>query len=286
MSYSQKTGLVYIPVIDYHATYSSGGLYFGARVDMPGVDPDAKWEPGAGKLVAWDPVARGPRWSVDYLRPMNGGVLSTGGNLVFQGTATGDFHAYAADSGRRLWSRKTGSSIQAQPVTYRVGGEQYVLASIGGKGGGAGLGVRAYGESPDARGPARLLAFKLGGDGEIPLPPQRRIPVPRPPARTASAEQVEQGRLLFDDLGCASCHGWGVFGMGERKLEGAIPDLRYIPASVHEEWHGVVLGGNRAPQGMPSFQGIISVEDSEALHAYVIEQAWKLYEHSENVAPR
>ena len=59
-----------------------------------------------------------------------------------------------------------------------------------------------------------------------------------------------------------------------------MPDLRYAPPEVHEEWQGIVLGGNRRLEGMPSFSEKLTAEDSEAIHAYVIEQAWKAYERS------
>ena len=71
-------------------------------------------------------------------------------------------------------------------------------------------------------------------------------------------------------------------GLGERRRNGAVPDLRYLPAEVHEEWHGIVLGGNRRANGMPEFSASIGVEDSEALHAYVIDAAWKAYEKQQS----
>jgi glucose dehydrogenase len=73
-----------------------------------------------GALVAWDPVAGRRVWSVPMPLPWNGGVLSTAGGLVFQGNGTGEFAAYAADSGRKLWSVNLGSGIVAAPVTYRI----------------------------------------------------------------------------------------------------------------------------------------------------------------------
>ena len=64
----------------------------------------------------------------------NGGVLSTGGNLVFQGTADGQFAAFQADSGAELWRIATKIGIVAPPISYNVDGEQYiaVLAGWGG----------------------------------------------------------------------------------------------------------------------------------------------------------
>ena len=281
MSYSPDTGLVYIPATDMPTAFFPGG-FFGARVELLNYAPHEEPPPGVGKLLAWDPLTRAIRWSVDHTRPFNGGVLSTAGNLVFQGTATAEFRAYSADKGEILWSRKTGSAIQAAPVSYRVGGEQYVLIPIG-KGGGYTITSGSRIASRDARGPSRLLAFKLGGRREIPISPLRIAPVPKPPPRTASAEQVERGLSLYARFGCQLCHGRSVIGVEERILGGAIPDLRYMPAAVHEEWQGIVLGGSRRLLGMPNFlEEGMTAEDSEAIHAYVIDAAWQAYERSQN----
>jgi len=47
-----------------------------------------------GRLIAWDPVSQSARWSVEEPIATNGGVLSTAGNLVFQGQGTGEFAAF------------------------------------------------------------------------------------------------------------------------------------------------------------------------------------------------
>jgi len=272
MSYSPKTRLVYIPVANMPADWAPGG-FFGARTSIMGYGPEEELPLGVGRLLAWDPVKREKRWAVDYPIPYNSGVLSTAGNLVFQGTATGEFRAYRADIGQLLWSSgKTGTSIQAAPVSYRLGTEQYVLVAAG-RGAGLGLSASIRTHSMDAMGPARLFAFKLGGRAAMPASDGKQTPVPRPPARTASAEQVQHGELLFQDYGCDMCHGAHAIGAFERKLDGAVPDLRYAPAEVHAEWRGILLGGSRKLRGMPSFAKDMSIEDAEAIHAYVIEQA-------------
>ena len=272
MSFSPLTRLVYVPVADLATYYSVAGPY-GLRLDSPAEPLPA----GSGKLLAWDPVGREARWTVDYPLPWNSGVLSTAGELVFQGTAGGEFRAYRDASGELLWFRKTGTSILAAPVTFLAEGEQYVLAAAG-IGGGNGVITPSHSSTPDARGPSRLFAFKLGGKARLP-PPRDPAPVPRPPARTASKQQVEHGEEMWPT--CGHCHGSQAMGVGPRDLPGAVPDLRYMSAKTHAEWHGIVLGGNQRHLGMPAFHEEMTVEDSEALHAYVIEQAWKLYERSQ-----
>ena len=55
-----------------------------------------------GSLQAWDPVAQKERWRVQHPGPLNGGVLSTAGNLVFQGNGSGLIAAYRATQIERL----------------------------------------------------------------------------------------------------------------------------------------------------------------------------------------
>jgi hypothetical protein len=83
--------------------------------------PDVK-----GYLLAWDPVNQKEVWRVNYLGPWNSGVLTTAGNLVVQGNAAGDFAAYRADNGQKLWSMSAQTPVIAAPVTYTVDGEQYI----------------------------------------------------------------------------------------------------------------------------------------------------------------
>ncbi len=80
-----------------------------------------------GHLSAWDPVAQRQVWSVPYATSWNGGVVSTAGNLVFEGTSLGEFAAFQADDGKRLWSTRTYTGIVAPPITYEANGEQYVV---------------------------------------------------------------------------------------------------------------------------------------------------------------
>lgn len=95
------------------------------------------------------------------------------------------------------------------------------------------------------------------------------------PLDQINASNVEKLGLAW----AADIDGSNVIGIGERRLEGFIPDLRYMPAAVHQEWPGVVLGGTRRLRGMPGFADRgLSPEDSEALHAYVIDAAWKAYD--------
>ena len=65
------------------------------------------------------------------IRGYDGGVMSTAGNLVFQGRGSGELWVYAADTGKVLKVIKTGSHIMAAPMTYAINGEQYVAVQVG-----------------------------------------------------------------------------------------------------------------------------------------------------------
>jgi len=232
MSYSPLPGLVYIATHDISEAGESG-----------------KSHP-IGKLYGWDPVRRSARWSVEQQLPTNSGLLSTAGNLVFRGEGTGEFEAFAADSGRKLWSIKTGSAIDAVPVSFSLKGEQYILVPVG-----LGSAPRIFGRvsamaTPESkRGPSRLLAFKLGARMPFPYPNIVVPPVPKPPAQAASAETIQQGAILFNRFVCEDCHSPQADGSGAWVVNGAIPDLRYMPADVHEQWLAIVMAGTHKIMG-------------------------------------
>lgn len=278
MSYSPLTGLVYIPVHAGREQPASGEF------------------PQVGKLIAWDPAAQSERWSVEQRIATNSGVLSTAGNLVFQGEGTGEFAAYAADSGRKVWSIQTGSAIHSVPVTFTVNSEQYILIPVGW---GSGSRLFATGSSmatPEAkRGPSRLLAFRLGAKTPFPAVTTAVPPVPKPPAQTFSKETIEAGQPLYNKFFCSDCHAPRADGSGAWTEDGAIPDLRYAPEATHRQWNAIVLGGSHSHNGMPGFANPpgfplvvrkMTVQDADAIHAYVIDQAWKAYNEEQSKRKR
>ena len=279
MSYNSQIGLVYVPATDRqegtHTEVESGEWMRGTQ----------------GKLIAWDPVSQSARWTVEEPIATNGGVLSTAGNLVFQGQGNGEFAAYAADSGKKVWSIQTGSAIDSVPVTFAVNGDQYLLTPVG-WGSGSRLFAPAWtmATPQSKRGPTRLLAFKLGATTPFPTPPDVVPPVPKPPQQTASKETIAHGKMLYRKFVCDGCHSPDTDGSGAWVLDGAIPDLRYAPLEVHEDWYAIVLAGTHWDQGMPGFANPpkfafphlkMTPPDADALHAYVIDEAWKAYNHEQ-----
>jgi len=257
MSFSPKTGLVYIPVHDIQGVYRKDERFefrpgeWNTGTDMNAFSlltrPFAK-----GRLVAWDPVARKEAWRIPYATPWNGGTLATAGNLVFQGTADARFVAYAADTGRPLWEDHTGSGVIAAPITYLVDGKQYVtvLAGWGGAFALAGGDVaKSAGGDPDGR----LLTFAL------------RPPPPTTDEIKALLDQpgeIADGGRLFHHH-CAACHGANAVAGGT-----SIPDLRksVLP---YEGFDDVVRNGVREKLGMPNFGRLLKMSDTKLLWGYL-----------------
>ncbi len=71
-------------------------------------------------LLAWDPVNQREAWRHTHRTGFNGGTLSTGDNLLFEGSADGRFVAYRASDGKQLWESPVGTGAMAGPVTYVV----------------------------------------------------------------------------------------------------------------------------------------------------------------------
>jgi quinohemoprotein ethanol dehydrogenase len=287
MSYSPLTGLVYIPTTDRRSNIQSV-----ARTGEQEAMGEGAWASAFdGRLIAWDPVSESARWSVEQPIAINGSVLSTAGNLVFQGEGTGEFDAYAADSGKKLWSIKTGSAIDATPVSFSVSGQQYVVVPVGWGSASRIFGPASMMATPESkRGPSRLLAFKLGAKNPFPYPSDTIPLVPKPPKQIFSKEVVERGKVLYETHLCSGCHSPGLDGSGAWTVNGAIPDLRYAPPEVHSEWHGIVLAGMQRDAGMLGF-GIdlrfpnvkkLTAQEADAIHAYVIDGAWKAYDEQQN----
>jgi PQQ-dependent dehydrogenase (methanol/ethanol family) len=281
MSYSPTTGLVYIPAMEAAFGYapsdpktfvSRPGVFWNFGLDpvgsaMPEDEGIRKAIRAAtkGRLIAWDPVQRKPAWTVEYPVLWNGGLLSTAGGLLFQGTGAGRFVAYDAATGKPRWDFHAQTGIVAAPVTYEVDGEQYVTV-LAGWGGAIPLVVGEVVQDAAKGGTNRVLTFKLGATASLPpLPTAARALAP-PPA-TAEKATVDRGRALYQQF-CAACHG------DTAAAGGVLPDLRYTGTlGSPEAWKAIVLDGTMVRNGMVAFKRYLQPGDVETIRAYVIQRA-------------
>jgi quinohemoprotein ethanol dehydrogenase len=265
MAYNPKTGLVYVPAQEI-------GMEF---MPVEGFAPsDMGWNIGVGTtnapdtkgyLIAWDPVRRKEVWRVSYPGPWNGGTLTTAGNLVAQGDASGGFNVYRADTGEKLWSTPAQSAIMAGPMTYEVNGEQYIAVMSGWGGAFPLLEGKEAARSGNLRNVSRMLAFKLGGSASLP-PLEPREFVINPPADTANRASIAAGEGLFGRY-CGVCHGENAVGGG------VIPDLRASAFLNNDFWYEIVLNGAMKDNGMAPFKSVLDHQNAEAIRAYVIHRA-------------
>lgn len=277
MSYSPDTGLVYIPAQEMAFPYLGEDEIRVKKVGVNlGVDtsiaafPD---DPAAitkikkatrGHISAWEPVAQREVWRVQHTGPLNGGLLSTAGNLVFQGDGEGFVRAYRATDGVKLWEFYAQTGVVAPPVSYEVDGEQYISV-VAGWGGIIPLmtGPIAW-NSGEPVNRSRILTFKLGGAAALPPITDSPRTMQDLSEVKLNADQVASGFKLYDSY-CVACHGAGAVGGG------VTPDLRYSPfLPLAESWKQVVLEGLLATRGMAAFSAELSNQDAEAIRQYVI----------------
>ena len=282
MAYHPGRNLVYIPAFEAGMLYApqadwkpdrARGFNVGfdmAAGDLPS-DLGVRREVAgtvSGKLIAWDPEAGEPRWTVEHPGPWNGGLLATAGDLVFQGTSAGAFKAYHAGSGAELWSFPAQTGIVAPPIAYEVDGEQYIAVLAGWGGAWA---LAADGGLQEKDGPvqniSRLLVFKLGGRDALPAEPElARLPLDPPPSR-ASVQTIAAGRALYGRY-CGVCHGAGAVGST------VLPDLRRSSTLASPDaWLAVLHEGILQDRGMASFEESLSKQQVEAIRAFVIHRA-------------
>ena len=194
--------------------------------------------------------------------------MTTAGNLVFQGTALGEFRAYAADTGKQLFSYPVGTGVMAGAATFMIGNEQYV-AVLAGRGGALPLSIGyAIGKARDVPNQPRLLVFKLGGQAQLPpaAPPPAIAPPPLP-ENTATPQQVAQGQALFGRY-CQVCHGASAGGGG------VLPNLqRSATLGDPDTWKAILIDGMLKDKGMVSFAKVLTPEQAQLIRLYVIDEA-------------
>jgi PQQ-dependent dehydrogenase (methanol/ethanol family) len=139
-AFSPRTGLLYVtgknaavalkvkPVGDTlrqsaagpgHADNIAEGPIRDEKVGVPNTETVTAYNPATGDLVWQD--EHPSRSSIG-----SAGNLATAGDLIFQGSDTGDFYAFDARTGKQLFKHTARRGIRASPITYAVNGKQYV----------------------------------------------------------------------------------------------------------------------------------------------------------------
>jgi quinohemoprotein ethanol dehydrogenase len=253
MSFSPKTGLVYIPAQNTGGAFQKEQDFkikegaWNLGVDLSLFKGLNRENAGAGHLLAWDPVRQKPAWRVQHRFLWNGGTLATAGNLVFQGRSDMHFAAYSADKGKKLWEVPVETGIIAGPMTYMLEGVQYVSVSAG-WGGAFALVAGDAALATGARPGGAVLTYALATK----LPP-----VPAPPVDP----QLAKGEALYHSY-CAVCHGAGGISGG------LIPDLRHSSEEVKKNMPIIIKNGISGT-GMAPFAKWVSDDDAKLIEKYV-----------------
>jgi alcohol dehydrogenase (cytochrome c) len=145
-SYSPKTGLFYVPTwANYSSLYVKQaveyveGKNFGGGTPRPTtptgirttVNNYAKEDEGYGAIRALDPHTGEMKWQFKMTDVTDAGVLTTATNLLFSGGREGYFYALDARDGKLLWKFPVGGRVVSGPMTFSLGGRQYVSIAAG-----------------------------------------------------------------------------------------------------------------------------------------------------------
>ena len=276
MSFSAKTGLMYIPAQSIPAYFSAvEEVMYRVNRWNTGVDLNTNRDPKSwvaarasmdaliyGELVAWDPIKKQRAWQVQHAKPSNGGILSTAGDLVFQGTWDGTFAAYDAYDGEKLWQYKSDSAVLAGPMTFELDGEQYVAVAQGS----GGTVMITVGDElqRNKTNQNKLLVFKKGQFNQTNPVANEELTTILALGHAANTDPdlIKLGESIYHN-NCGSCHGINALS------NYVVPNLRYMNEQTHSDFASIVIGGARTHKGMIGFYETLGVDDVDAIHAYL-----------------
>lgn len=132
-AFSPRTGLAYVLASHQPALYTrrftpyqEGRPWLGGTIAF--LPEEEQW----GTLSAIDLHTGEIRWQHRTPSPSIAPSLVTAGNVLFVGQATGTLDAFDAENGDLLWRFRTGAGVHGGPVSYMIGGTQYVAVAAGG----------------------------------------------------------------------------------------------------------------------------------------------------------
>jgi quinohemoprotein ethanol dehydrogenase len=201
---------------------------------------EASTEPRTGWLTALNVSNVKAAWQDHYKEAVacTAGSSATAGGLVFTADADGNFMAFNAETGEKVWSYHVkGLKVEAPPIVYTVDGEEYVAVN------------------GTENTTAVLLAFSLGGEGAEPLGTE-----------TGKTGPVSGEEVFVQN--CGSCHTLAAAGTA-----GTLgPNLDELAPSESTVEAQVISGGGR----MPSFKAQLSKQEIKAVSEYVDKSTEKL----------
>ena len=130
-SYSPATGLMYVPVLERGAIFTTGSTtYRLGELFVGGTSQSFPDDSSEGAIRAINPTTGKVEWEYRNFVTTVGGLLSTSGGLVFGGQAE-NFFALDAKNGHEMWHVGTGGCVTAAPITFFWDGKQFVTVAAG-----------------------------------------------------------------------------------------------------------------------------------------------------------
>jgi alcohol dehydrogenase (cytochrome c) len=139
-SFSPRTGLFYVAHWENTGTIVTEGLsprpvgINTRQTTMGQVNLQQFFnndEEAYGVVRAYDPNTLDAKWEYRMRDITWGGVLTTASDVLFSGGKEGYFFALDARTGELLWKASVGGQVNAGPMSYAVGGRQYVTIAAG-----------------------------------------------------------------------------------------------------------------------------------------------------------